>query len=84
MATMSLDNEIKKYLPLLVEDKKRSILSDIKSFLTLNVKNEGMTKKEFIIQYNKELDEADKRISAGFYISQEDLEKESENWKDEA
>jgi hypothetical protein len=49
----------------------------------LNVKNEGMTKKEFIIQYNKELDEADKRISAGFYISQEDLEKESENWKDE-
>lgn len=84
MATMSLDNEIKKYLPLLGEDKKRSILSDIKSFLTLNVKNEGMTKKEFIIQYNKELDEADKRISAGFYISQEDLEKESENWKDEA
>ncbi len=58
MATMSLDNEIKKYLPLLGEDKKRSILSDIKSFLTLNVKNEGMTKKEFIIQYNKELDEA--------------------------
>jgi len=84
MATMSLDNEIKKYLPLLGEDKKRSILSDIKSFLTLNVKNEGMTKKEFIIQYNKELDEADKRISAGFYISQEDLEKESENWKDES
>lgn len=30
--------------------------------------------------YNKRLEEAERQILAGEYISQEDLEKESENW----
>ena len=38
------------------------------------------SRDEYILQYNKELDEAKKRVDAGFFTSQEDLEKESENW----
>ena len=33
-----------------------------------------------IESYNKRLDEAEKQLEMGNYISQEDLEKESENW----
>jgi hypothetical protein len=33
-----------------------------------------------IIQYNKELEEANTRIESGEYISHEDLEKESNEW----
>jgi hypothetical protein len=33
-----------------------------------------------ILQYNKELDEATARIESGEFISNEDLEKESQEW----
>ncbi|WP_373495346.1 hypothetical protein [Aquiflexum sp.] len=33
-----------------------------------------------ILQYNKELEEANTRIESGEYITHEDLEKESKEW----
>lgn len=40
------------------------------------VKGEPLTKES----YNKRLQTAEKQILAGEYLTQEDLEKESENW----
>ncbi len=59
----------------LVEDP--SLLRAIKAVLYYGLKNEGRISIE---QYNKELDEANARIEAGEFITQEDLEKESSQW----
>ena len=80
MATRSLDAQIQNYLPLLGKEEKQSILSQIKSFLIKKETTKRMTKDEFIIQYNKELEKAENEVKVGFFISQEDLEKESETW----
>jgi hypothetical protein len=80
MPATTIDNQILKYLPLLRNEDKKAVLSQIKSFLEPREVPKRMSKEEFIIQYNKELDEAERRIEAGLYISQEDLEKEAETW----
>jgi hypothetical protein len=80
MATMSLDDQIKKYLPLLGKEKKKSILSEIKSYLSLKEAPKKMTREEFIIQYNKELDEAEARMDAGDFYTQEEVEEMSKKW----
>jgi hypothetical protein len=59
----------------LVEDP--SLLQAIKAVLYYGLKNEGRISIE---QYNKELDEANARIEAGEFITQEDLEKEASKW----
>ncbi len=59
----------------LVEDP--SLLQAIKAVLYYGLKNEGSISVE---QYNKELDEANARIEAGEFITQEDLEKEASKW----
>ena len=59
----------------LVEDP--SLLQAIKAVLYYGLKNEGRVSIE---QYNKELDEANARIEAGEFITQEDLEKEASKW----
>ncbi|MFM9841138.1 MAG: hypothetical protein ACKVOQ_22925 [Cyclobacteriaceae bacterium] len=59
----------------LVEDP--SLLQAIKAVLYYGLKNEGRISVE---QYNKELDEANARIEAGEFITQEDLEKEASKW----
>lgn len=35
---------------------------------------------EFITSYNREIDEAMKRIDQGFFVTHEDVEKEAEQW----
>ena len=80
MTTVSLDNQLQQYWPLLPKEEKQSILSHIKSFLNAGEAPKRMTREEYLIQYNKELDEAEARVAAGFFITQEDLEKESETW----
>jgi hypothetical protein len=75
MAT-TIDTEIQKYLPLLGNDEKKSLLGVIKSFLSLKKENIS----EDIIQYNKELDDAVERIKNGEFTSHEDLEKEMDSW----
>lgn len=77
MAARSLDAEINKFLPLLGNDEKRSLLGVIKSFLLLKKEE---TSRISIAQYNKEIDEALAQVKAGNYITQEELEKEMEQW----
>ena len=79
MATMSLDNEIKKYLPLLGSEEKQSILSVIKSFLKLKDTSQS-SERITIEQYNKELDEAEARMDAGEFYTQEEAEKIAGSW----
>jgi len=77
MAASALDNEIQRYLPLLGNTEKQSLLEVIKSFLSLKKEN---TESVNISQYNHDIDEAMKRINNGEFTSHEDLEKEMETW----
>jgi hypothetical protein len=76
MATKSIDNQILQYLPLLEKDEKQSILSVIKSFMKGKEKPQRLTVEE----YNRELEEAEKRYDAGNFTSHEDVLKEAESW----
>ena len=49
-----------------------SLLQAIKAVLHYGLKNEGRISIE---QYNRELDEANARVEAGKFITQEDLER---------
>lgn len=76
MGAMPLDKEIKKYLPLLGTEEKESLLSVIKSFLTLKEKTQHSTLEE----YNKELEHAEAHMDAGNSISQDEAEKKADSW----
>jgi hypothetical protein len=79
MNAVSLDREIKQYLPLLEITQKQSLLSQIKSFL--KIKDEPiLTKEESLLQYNKELEEAEARIDAGHFTTIEEAMKQAESW----
>ena len=80
MPAISLDKQLLKYWPLLEQEEKKSILTHIRSLLNTKDSPKRKTREEFIIQYNKDMDEAEAEIKAGHFISQEDLERESENW----
>lgn len=55
-----------------IEDDK--ILNEVKEIL------EKVPVRYSIPSYNRQLNEADQQIEKGDYISQEDLDKESEEW----
>jgi hypothetical protein len=78
MATISLDKQITQYLPQLDSEEKKSLLGVIKSFLKL--KDVQQPQRLTIEQYNKELEEAEKRYDAGFFTSHEDVLKEAGSW----
>jgi len=77
MITGGLDSEIQRFLPLLGNEEKQSLLSVIRSFLNLRKDEIGAVGIE---QYNKEIDEAMARINNGEFTTHEDLEKEMETW----
>ena len=77
MITTSYDNQIIKYLPLLANEEKQSILSVIKSIIKLK---ETSSLHISIEQYNQELAEAETRINAGFYTTIDDAIKQAETW----
>ena len=54
-----------------------SLLKALKAVLYYGLKNEGRIS---IDQYNQELDEANARVEAGKFITQEDLKKEASRW----
>jgi hypothetical protein len=66
----------------LLQLKKETVLEQINKILeketvvAYTVKGEPLTKKE----YNKLLSKAEKQIAEGKYHTQEDLEKDAENW----
>ena len=77
MATRSLDNQLQKYWALLEIEQKQSILNLIKSFSKRNNVPKKLSKDELITQYNKELDEAEARVKAGEFYTQEEVEEMS-------
>jgi len=75
---MNINNE----RALLIEELKQvddiSLLKKIKTLLHSYVlKNEGRISIE---QYNRELDEAEKEIRRGNFITHEDFKKQMESW----
>ena len=76
----ALDNEILKYLPLLGNEEKKSLLSVIKSFLSLKNDSESLS----IEQYNAEIRESEAEYEKGNYITQDAMKKKVEQWQKNA
>lgn len=77
---MSLDNEIMKYLSELDKDQKKSVLSVIKGLLNKKSVASSGSQRLTIEQYNKELAEAEARIDAGEFYTQEEVEEMAKKW----
>ena len=81
-ANMSLEaaklNVVQKILGITKESllEKITDLLDREMVVGYTVEGEPLTKE----LYNKRLETAEKQIRSGEYVTQEDLEKESENW----
>lgn len=73
----TLEKEWLNYFVQLNETEKKSVLQMLKAFLDGRQEKSGRISIE---QYNKELDEAEKQIEAGNFITQEELEKEMGGW----
>ena len=73
----ALNQEFYYYYNRLSKGQKESMLSMMRSFLG---KSGDKTKRISVNQYNKELDEAERRINDGKYTSQEALKEESKKW----
>ena len=73
MEFTSVDKEFYAYWEKLGAGQKKSFLNLLKSFFS---KEEAFD----VQRYNTELEEAEKRIDSGEFISQKDLEKESGTW----
>jgi len=69
---------VQKVLSIKTEDllEKISALLDKEMIVGYTTDGEPLTKE----LYNKRLEEAEAQIATGNYTSQEDLEKEAENW----
>ena len=72
-----LEKEWQSYFKKLNEVEKKSLLHLLKTFLEGRKES---TDPISIEQYNKELEESEKQIEAGDFITQEDLEKEMQQW----
>ena len=73
---MNLQSEI-KWIKTELEKVKDPTLVEI--FVKI-LKNRKAAVSSTLEDYNKELDEANARIEAGKFITQEDLEKEAASW----
>lgn len=71
-----IDKQITEYLPLLGKEEKKNILGFIKSYLKIKEKPQSIS----IEEYNNDIDKAMKRIDAGEFTTQEDLEIEAATW----
>lgn len=72
-----LEKEWQSYFVQLNETEKKSVLQMLKVFFK---SPKEIAERISIEQYNKELDEAEKQIEAGNFITQEELEKEMKKW----
>lgn len=72
-----LEQEMHSYFTQLNEEEKKSVIQMLKAFLKSRKSN---LSRITIEQYNKELDEAVEQIEAGNFVTQEELEKEIEEW----
>lgn len=76
MTKTAIKKQLDSYLPLLTGKQQELLLEMVKNILHIDASDQRITVK----QYNKEILEAEKQIAKGKFISQEDLEKESEKW----
>ncbi len=67
-----LDKQIQRYLPLLGTEEKKSLISVIKSFLSLRSET---TVRLTIDRYNKELEEAEAEYENGDYVTNDEMKK---------
>jgi ERCC4-type nuclease len=74
----ALDKQINSYLPLLGTEEKESLLSVIKSFLSL--KHADSAKRTSIEQYNEEQNAAVARVKNGESYTQEEAEQQAAKW----
>jgi hypothetical protein len=77
MADSTIDNELVRYFTLLDQKQKETLLAMIKSFLKPGNNTPERISSE---QYNKELDEANKRIENGEFVTMEALLKDIKTW----
>ena len=75
MATPSLENEFYQYWSKLSIIEKQSLLTVAKNYVQLK-EEAGMD----IEEYNKEIDDAVRRVDAGEYLTHEDVIKMSKDW----
>ncbi len=73
----AINQEMYNHFMQLNDLEKKSFVQMIKAFLVGKGQSTGVGSME---QYNKEIDEAMKRMDEGRFITQEDLEKEAEKW----
>jgi hypothetical protein len=76
MTTTAIKKQVNNYLPLLTPKQQTLVLEMIKSFLNVDNDTKRISRK----QYNKEIDEAVKRIENGDFVSQKDVVKELSKW----
>lgn len=77
MSLSVLEQEMSQYFTQLNTEEKKSIVNMIKTFLqTRKQDNNRVT----IEQYNKELEESERQIEDGKFVTQDELEKEMEKW----
>jgi hypothetical protein len=72
-----LEEEMHNYFIQRNEAEKKSVIQMLKKLLKIR---KGALQRATIEQYNKELEEAEKQIEKGNFITQEELEKEMEKW----
>ena len=72
MTATAIKKQLDTYLPLLNEKQQALLLDVVKSILNVDETEKQINVK----QYNKELKEAEMRISKGKYITHERVEKE--------
>lgn len=77
MAASAIDKELLEYVVQLNESQKKPLLNFIKSFLKNSQKPGQRVSLE---QYNQELEEAEREIENGHFVTQEELEREMKNW----
>ncbi len=81
MSTQKLDAEILRFLPLLGKDEKSSLLSVIKSFLSLKESRADGEDEFDIEEYNRDIDEGETESERDGFISQEEVEMQVASWK---
>ncbi len=75
--TNTIDEKMLSYFIQLTEAEKKSVLLMLQTFVMSRSQSEN---KDFILQYNKEIDEALAEIESGQYITQEEFEKQAAKW----
>ena len=81
MSTKALEQELYKYLLMLNDAEKKSVLEMIKTFL--GSRNVGMGERISIEEYNKEIDEAEAAIERGEFYTHEEVVEMSKSWLNE-